>query len=400
MLDHHPNELNLGSDFLPKSPSKLDLTISKSSTKPLSPAQAEFNKRMKALEKERAAHTRERARLDAELLVCINELMPMVETKNRAELGLIQSAVAARDTLKLTPKRHKWLGDLISGKASSLLADPTGLSEADIQQLEALIEKLGPNFLDEERKEFEREDFDDLREMMEQMAQMAGVSLDLDGIELDGDPAEFERQIQERLAAAGDQFRKIANGETPLNEKKRKPTKAALERERLKQETEDAKNRDFKSLYKQLAKVLHPDLETDPTLKAHKEVWMKRLTTARASGDLRDMLAIELEWLGEESGNLAKASDEKLRVYSMVLKEQLADLKEQTHMLLREPQYYPLMRFIGPFGDRRSPVVIKLSLSNEISRLEEMSATLRAGGKDAQRIVHQWADAHARACRR
>lgn len=91
---------------------------------------------------------------------------------------------------------------------------------------------------------------------------------------------------------------------SPRNPRETHPsgrTKAALERERLRQETEEAKARDFKSLYKQLAKVLRPDLETDPVLKAHKEVSMKRSTTARANGDLRDMLAIEMEWLGEKS---------------------------------------------------------------------------------------------------
>ncbi len=398
------NELDLGLDapreIPPPGLPKSGLTISASSAKPLSPAQIEFNKRMKALERERAAHERERARLDAELHVCIHEWMPMVETMNRAERDLILAAVEARNTLKLTPKRHKWLGDLISGKAADLLADPAGLSDADIEQMEALIEELGPSFLDEERRESEREDLDDLRDFMEEMARQAGVDLDLGGIDLHQDPAEFERQVQERLAAAGEEFQKAANGETPFNRKTKKPSKAALERERLKQEVEEAKKRDFKSLYKQLAKVLHPDLETDPVLKAHKEVWMKRLTTANANKDLRDMLAIEMEWLGEESGNLASASDEKLRVYSMVLKEQLADLKEQTRMLFHEPQYQPLFRFLGPFGERRNPVIIKLGLADEITRITAMTDVLREGGKDARGMIHQWADAHARACRR
>lgn len=399
-VDQSELDLRLDSLAEPSKPPKRDLMISASSAKPLSPAQAEFNKRMKALEKERAAHERERARLDADLRICISELMPLVETMNRAELNLILTAMEARSSIKLTPKRHKWLGDLISGKAADLIADQTGLSAHDIEYLDALIEELGPSFLDEERREFGREEFDELRELMEEMARIAGVKLDLNGIDMHGDPVEFERQVQERLAAAGEELQRAANGEAPPPRGKRKPSKAALERERLAREAEEAKNRDFKSLYKQLAKVLHPDLETDPELKAHKEAWMKRLTTARANGDLRDMLAIEMEWLGEESGNLANASDEKLRVYSMVLREQLADLKERTRMLFHEPQYQPLMRFLGPFGEKRNPVVIKLDLSEEIARLEEIACVLRAGGKDARAIVHQWADAHARACRR
>ncbi len=56
------------------------------------------------------------------------------------------------------------------------------------------------------------------------------------------------------------------------------------------------KKRNLKSLYKQLAKVLHPDLETDPESKLQKEEWMKRLTSAHALGDLRELLSIEFEW--------------------------------------------------------------------------------------------------------
>jgi len=141
-------------------------------------------------------------------------------------------------------------------------------------------------------------------------------------------------------------------------------------------------------------------LETDPVLRAHKENWMKRLNTAQANGDLRDMLAIEMEWLGEEAGNLAKASDEKLRIYSMVLKEQLEDLREQTVMLIHEPQYHTIMRFTGPYGVLRNPALTKRDLLDERSRLEEMAAVLRQGDTHTRTLLNQWADAHARMCSR
>jgi hypothetical protein len=190
MSHRDQNELDLSLDPLPETPAppKPGLTISATAKKPLSPAQVEFNKRMKALEKERAAHELERSRLDEHLRICITELMPLLETMNRAERDVIHALTQARINLKLTPKRHKWLGDLISNKASELLADSVGLSQEDLDHLEALIEKLGPSLLDEERKEIEQAEFEDLRSMVEEMAQKAGVKLDLDGIDLHGDP--------------------------------------------------------------------------------------------------------------------------------------------------------------------------------------------------------------------
>lgn len=46
----------------------------------------------------------------------------------------------------------------------------------------------------------------------------------------------------------------------------------------------------------------------------------------------------------------------------MVFKEQLEDLREQTRMIIHEPKYDPLRRFLTPFGLRREPSRIKLDL--------------------------------------
>jgi hypothetical protein len=87
---------------------------------------------------------------------------------------------------------------------------------------------------------------------------------------------------------------------------------------------------------------------------------MKRLTAAYSGGDLRDMLEIEMEWLGEESGNLAQASDSKLRGYCLVLKEQIGALGRQICQLDREPQYRPLSRFRNPYSGRfDNPAAVK-----------------------------------------
>ena len=398
-------ELDLGLDSLPAPvtpPLKTDLTIKRTTSQPLSPVQEEFNKRMKALEKARAAHERKRARLDADLAICRDELMPAVEARNRVEHQLVLLAIEAKKTLKLTVRRRNALDDLISLKIEALLNDPVGFSEEEVTLLETLHEELNPPDLDggsAEEAEFARAEFEAMREMLEGIARDAGVRLDLSGLDPNMDPAELDRLMHERFAAAEEELKNSSRDPFSKSgaQRKRKPSKAALERERLKKEAEEAKNRDFKSLYKQLAKVLHPDLETDPELKAHKEAWMQRLTTARANGDLREMLAIEMEWLGEEAGNLRQATDEKLRVYALVLKEQLAELKERTNLLFLEPEYFLMHRFLNPYSDRLDVHYAKTGLQEEIDNLEHMTATLRAGGDAARKMINQWADHHARA---
>ena len=131
-------------------------------------------------------------------------------------------------------------------------------------------------------------------------------------------------------------------------------------------------------------------------LKQHKLTWMQRLNTAYAATDLREMLQLEMEWLGEEATNLATAGDAKLKVYCTVLKEQIADLKRQTHFLLNQPQYGPLQRFRDPyFGTLASPVAIKRELREELVRHREMLQILTRNDAASRRMIYEWADEHA-----
>jgi hypothetical protein len=373
-------------------PQKEGLAIRPGKDAPLSRTQLEFNRLMKALESTKDRHAREQARLDEVLDISIRELMPLIEDLNRANRDIIFCGHKAWQNLKLTAKRRRWFGDLLSGKAADLLADPVGLGEEETGLLQAVIDELGPCEGERRMQDAEDEEFDFLREMIEQSARAAGVELDLSDLDPKGDPEEFERTVRERLGAAAALFADAP----PAPKRPRKPTKAQAERERKRLELEDAKNRDLKSLFKQLAKAFHPDLEPDPLLKEHKKVWMQRLNTAYAANDLREMLQLEMEWLGEEATNLATAGDEKLKVYCMVLKEQIAELKAKVHFLKHEPQYGPLQRFIDPFfGTLANPASIKRTLREELKRHREMLEILARNDASARRMIYEWADEHA-----
>lgn len=359
----------------------------------LSPAQAEFNKLMKRLESARTKHEREQSRLDELLRTCTRELMPLVGTLNRLNHQMVVLGADAMKAAKLTARRKTALTNLLWLKADRLLADSWGLAEEDIEQLRALADELIPPSAEPSQEEKDASEFEMLRGVMEAAAREAGVDLDLSDLDIHSDPAEFERQLKERLEAAQE-----AMASRPRSSRGRKPGKARLEKEKQQQEAEEARRRDLKSLYKQLAKALHPDLESDPLRRTQKEEWMKRLTTAHASGDLREMLSIEMEWLGVESSNLAAASDEKLKVYCAVLKEQIAEIKEQTHFLTSQPQYTALWRFGDEFtGFIPEPAILKGRLFDEIDRHKGMLETLKKGGAPCRKMIHRWADDHARA---
>jgi hypothetical protein len=377
-------------------PHKQGIVIRPDGAAPLSRTQVEFNRLMKSLEAAKARHAREQARLDEVLAVSIRELMPLIEDLNRVNLGLVLKGRRAWQTLKLTAQRRHWFGDLLSGKAGDLLADPVGLTDEEIAGLETVIGELGPSIGEQRIQENEKEKFDFMREMIERTARQAGIELDLSDLDPDGDPADMDRIVRERLGAAAADFEaKLDSREAP-EKSRRKPTKAQATKERNRLAREEAKNRDLKSLFKQLAKAFHPDLEPDPLLRQHKQIWMQRLNAAYAATDLREMLQLEMEWLGEEATNLATAGDEKLKVYCMVLKEQIADLSRQTHQLPGEPQYSSLRRFTDPiYGTIANPVTIKRELREELRHYQKMLDILDANNAASRRMIYEWADGHA-----
>jgi hypothetical protein len=351
----------------------------------LSPAQIEFNRLMAQLESARVKLERERVRLDRIMDALTHQLMPLIEETHRLDFELIMHLQNALSTYKLTQRRRESLEDLLRGRAGDLVADSCGLAPAQLETLQKLMGEIDPDWTERESEEMEG-DFDDLRAMMEETARDAGIEIDLSDIDLGEDPEEAMRKLHERFEAA-------AAADRP---RPRKPTKSQLERERKQQAVAEAKQRDLKTLYKQLAKVLHPDLETNPDLRANKEEWMKRLTSAYAAGDLRELLRIEMEWLGEESSNLAAAGDEKLKVYSLILKEQIDEVKSRTYTLKDEPQYSSLRRISNGFS-RHIPRtdLLKRSLVDKVRDTQELLKSLQKGDAVARRILHQWLDVHS-----
>jgi hypothetical protein len=323
------------------------------------------------------------------LLTVSRDLMPLIEKFHRTDYEILNDVLEALPEIKLSKKRRMMLEDLVCAKGEDLLGDPVGLSEEEIAALEEALEKLDPRDPDSPLTEEEEDEFDFLRGMMENAAAQAGVDLDLSDLDPGMAPEEFERILKERLLAAAE--KQEAEPAKPA----RKQTKAQIAKAKRLKEQEDAKKRDLKSLYKQLAKALHPDLESDPTLKSHKEDWMKRLTTAYADGDLRGLLQIEMEWLGEEATNLSAAGDEKLKVYSAVLKEQIREQKERTEWLPDEPQYFSLRRFTDPYtGKMAAASRVRKELKESLDLHKGMLEKLRKSKNGRSSILASWADEH------
>lgn len=125
-----------------------------------------------------------------------------------------------------------------------------------------------------------------------------------------------------------------------------KKSKKQIEKELKEQEIEDAKSKNIGTIYKQLAKLLHPDLEQDPILKLEKEELMKEVSVAYQNKDMHKLLLLEMKWVQKENENIATLTDEKLKIYNEILREQLEDVCQRLYEIEYNPRYQQIEDFI------------------------------------------------------
>ena len=112
----------------------------------------------------------------------------------------------------------------------------------------------------------------------------------------------------------------------------RRRTKAQRVQEAAARANQQQLESNTKTIYRQLARTHHPDLERDPTKQADKTAQMQRITEAYEAGDLYALLQ-----LLAESGPADAAADDVLARYSRALLQQQITLKQEMNELKYGP---------------------------------------------------------------
>ena len=76
----------------------------------------------------------------------------------------------------------------------------------------------------------------------------------------------------------------------------KKKTRKQIENEALAIKIKEAKSKSINTIYRQLAKILHPDLEQDEVLKSEKAKVMQDVTQAYQEKNLPALLRLEMSW--------------------------------------------------------------------------------------------------------
>lgn len=204
---------------------------------------------------------------------------------------------------------------------------------ADLHAKDALTTKkkknrnrdfLGEGFAADE------DEFEVLKDLIQDMYfSEFGEEIDLDGLTSDMD----ERAIRDYVLNKKQQSESSESWEKSADQR--------MAAERLKSD-EKGHGKDMISVYRQLARLFHPDLEQDPQRRIEKEALMKELTAAYDKGDLHTILGLELRWLLNSDGDITKLADTKLAAYTKALKRQSHNTEQEMYSLRKNPRFIEL----------------------------------------------------------
>lgn len=351
-------------------PERDGLVLISQPSRPLSKAQRVFNRLVTKVEELRARLDREIHRLDKVLAYYGEYIHPRLQRQKALRKELVRALAPFLDGNRLKQKsERKTLRMLIEEQLNEIAGEEGTLTDEDLQAVFKQVH--GVDF-----RQVEQEEMEEMRSVMEEMFGELGIGIDLSDLRPDMSPEELAAkatEMEERIR------QKPEEEERTFRPPESRKTKRQLEKEERTRQTEQLRNKSIASIYKQLAKVLHPDLEPDAGRKQAKGTLMQKLTTAYRNNDLHTLLRLELEWIHREEGNVERLTEEKLSIYNQVLKEQVSELARELAELPYHPRYQPIMVPAGPFGIRQrtdNPAEMR-SLDETITSMEASLAQLR-----------------------
>lgn len=348
---------------------KSDLLIANKQAEVLTKKQKEFNKLVKKIEEKRKYLDTYSRELDDCLDYYSKEVFPLEQQFLQLRITCLKLVFPFYSNKKVLPKKDvKVLGEILSGWLSDIMA--LYRKEPDEEMIKIIEAVSGENYND-----MKREQFMEMKEDMEEMFSDMGMDIDLS----DMDENMSEEEVVRRMKELQDEMKQKLEEEAAKKASKPK-TKKQLEKEEKEKKLEEARSKSIGTIYKQLAKTFHPDLEKDETLRLQKEELMKQLTVAYENKDLHTLLRLELQWVQQEENNLAKLTDDKLSIYNTLLKEQIQEIDEKIEEVTMHPRYMPMRRLVPDPMIINSRVLIReaYNLQEVIGELTQDVAILQS----------------------
>jgi len=216
-------------------------------------------------------------------------------------------------------------------------------SKTDRTKLQHLICAMAADLLDsgghEELKEtynrysgsdYDAEEEEDNQEIKSMMESMLGVEL---GDDIDvRTPDDFIDQISRQLKEKLQQDAQDLENPSASRSSRKKSAKALAKEARLQAEAQQV-SQSIREVFRKLASTLHPDKEPDPKERTRKTELMQRVNSAYSNNNLLALLELQLEIEQIDQAAINSISEDRLKHYNKVLKEQSAELQQELDMV-------------------------------------------------------------------
>jgi hypothetical protein len=212
--------------------------------------------------------------------------------------------------------------------------------------------------------DYDAEEEQDNQEIKSMMESMLGVELE-DDIDMripDDFIDQISRQLHEKL------HRDTQDLENPSASRssRKKSAKAMAKEARLQAEAQQV-SQSIREVFRKLASTLHPDKEPNPKERARKTELMQRVNSAYSNNDLLALLELQLEIEQIDQTVINSISEDRLKHYNKVLKEQSAELQQELDMV--EMSFRAHFDF-SPYG-ALSPTMAFSMLERDIAQIRE-----------------------------
>jgi hypothetical protein len=312
------------------------LLIAKNNKEKLTKTQEAFNKLTVRIEKLQKEIEKKQLQFDAAIKMYATELYPvkvkLLEQRKDMLLLLWKNYIDK----KLAKPDQKYLNEIIREHLQVLLTEMQEGPDEKIKEIFNALEGEDYDSALEKEREIERAEMIDF--LKKSKVNLKGFDLSDEEVLLQ----KLEEAKQKVLAERTERLESFKQSQTV-----KKKSAKQLEAERIQLAVAEMKQKNISTIYKQLAKLFHPDLEQDEKRKVEKSLLMQELTAAYEAKNLHALLRLELKWIHKENDHLESLTDEKLSIYLEILKEQVQDLQEQKESIIYQPQYAVLAEEFG-----------------------------------------------------
>lgn len=287
----------------------------------------------------------------------VNDLLPLEQTLTALQIRMVHCLDRAYEQKELTKAERRKMAAMITALAGDLINDDDGLK--------AIYNKYSPTDYDSESAA----ELDGMKSVLEAML---GVDL---GDDLDmSSPEDLLQRTQAHIEQKqADAATEAAAREARRATRKKSPKQHAAEARAHEEQAQISLS--IREVYRKLARVLHPDREADPQERDRKTRLMQRVNEAYTKNNLLQLLELQLELEHIDQHSINSISEDRLKHYNRILKEQVRELDQE---IVHVESAFRYAYGIDPF----EPVSPDTVLRNLAVDLKELRLNIRTLEQD------------------